>query len=54
MSISESVVLMVGAARTPRSWFNYVRRHVETSGKPILSIATDASAKTVRKEMYVK
>lgn len=54
LSISETVVLMVGTARTPRSWFNYVRRHVETIGKPMLAIATDASAKIVRTEMDAK
>ena len=54
LSISESVVLMVGTARTPRSWFNYVRRHVETVGKPMLAIAADASAKIVRREMGAK
>ena len=54
LSISESVVLMVGTARTPRSWFNYVRRHVETVGKPMLAIAADASAKIVRREMDAK
>ena len=54
LGVSETVVLMVGTARTPRSWFNYVRRHVETVGKPMLAIATDASARTVRREMDAK
>ena len=51
LSISETVILMVGASRTPRSWFRYVCRHVETVGKPILAIATDASVGVVRAEM---
>ena len=51
LSVSETVILMVGASRTPRSWFRYVCRHVETVGKPILAIATDASVRVVRAEM---
>ena len=51
LSISETVILMVGSSRTPRSWFRYVCRHVETVGKPILAIATDASTGVVRAEM---
>lgn len=51
LSISETVILMVGSSRTPRSWFRYVCRHVETVGKPILAIATDASVGVVRAEM---
>lgn len=51
LNVSETVVLMVGADRTPRSWFGYVRRHVEAAGKPMLAIATDASTGIVRSEM---
>jgi len=54
LSVSETVVLMVGTARTPRSWFGYVRRHVETTGRRMLAIATDASNKVVRAEMDVR
>ena len=54
LSISETVILMVGSSRTPRSWFRYVCRHVETVGKPILAIATDASTGVVRAEMDVQ
>ncbi len=54
LSASETAVLMVGTARTPRSWVGYVRRHVEAAGKPMLVIATDASVRTVRAEMDVR
>jgi len=54
LGVSETVVLMVATASTPRSWFNYVRRHVESVGKPMLAITTDAGAKIVRAEMDAK
>ena len=44
-------VLLVGTGRTPRRMFAYARRHLKASGKPVLAIATDAKAKTVRREM---
>ena len=51
LGISETVLLAVGTKKTKRSWFGYVRRHVEAVGKPILAIATEASAKSVRREL---
>ncbi len=54
LGISETVLLSLGTSRTKRSWFGYVRRHVEAAGKPLLAIATNASAKIVRKEMDAK
>lgn len=54
LGVCESAVLMVGSAHTPRSWFGYVRRHVEAAAKPMVVIATDARAKVVRTEMESK
>ena len=54
LGVCESAVLLIGAARTPRSWFGYVRRHVEAAGKPMVAIATDARAKVIRAEMESK
>lgn len=51
LSVSETVVLIVGTAKTPRSWFSYLRRHVEAAGKPMLAMVTDASKGVVRAEM---
>ena len=54
LGICESAVMMVGSALTPRSWFGYVRRHVEAANKPMVAIATDARAKVIRAEMESK
>ena len=54
LGLSETVLLSIGTNRTKRSWFGYVRRHVESADKPIMAIATDASAKIIRKEMDAK
>ena len=54
LGICESVLLVVGSAHTPRSWFGYVRRHVEAAKKPMVAIATDAPAKVIRTEMEAK
>jgi hypothetical protein len=54
LGICDSVVLVVGAKDTPRSAFAYVRRHVSAAGKPIMAMATDADAKTVREEMEAR
>lgn len=54
LGVCESAVLIVGSSSTPRSWFGYVRRHVEAAGKPMVAIATDARAKVIRAEMEAK
>jgi hypothetical protein len=54
LGICESALLVVGSSQTPRSWFSYVRRHVEAAKKPMVAIATGASAKVVRTEMEAK
>ena len=51
LELCGGALLLVGAGKTPRSVFAYARRHLKASGRPVLAIATDANAKTVRKEM---
>ena len=51
LGISESVLLMVGANATPRAELAYVRRHVASSGKPMMSLVTGASKRVVQREM---
>lgn len=52
--ISDAVLLEVGDGTTPRRVFNYARRHMESSGKPAMTLVTGASAKTVRRELKEK
>ena len=54
LGVCDSVFIMVGAGKTPRSSFNYVRRHIQASGKPSMGIALDASTRVVRSEMESK
>ena len=54
LGICNAVIMLVDTRRTPRSAFAYVRRHVMASGKRIMAMATDAGAKTVRKEMEAR
>ena len=54
LGICEASVLVVGASRTPRSWFGYVRRHVGAAKKPMVAIATGARKKVIRAEMEEK
>jgi len=54
LGVSESVLLEVGADLTPRSELEYVRRHVKVSGKPMMAVVTDATARVVRSEMEAK
>ena len=54
LGICEAAVLIVSASHTPRSWFNYVRRHMEAAKKPMVAIATGAPAAVIRAEMEAK
>ena len=54
LELCDSVVLEIGTGTTPRSAFGYVRRHVTTTGKPIMALATGADAKTIRREMEAR
>ena len=51
LSVCDCVQVVVGAGKTPRSWFAYVRKHVREAKRPALALATGVSAKAVRKEM---
>ena len=53
LELSGAVLLMVGSGRTPRSSFAFARRHLRQSGKLVMAIAVDSSAKRVRKDMEV-
>lgn len=54
LELCDAVILEIGAGATPRSAFGYVRRHVTSTGKPIMAMATGADAKTVRREMEAR
>ncbi len=54
LGICEAAILIVGASRTPRSWFGYVRRHMGMAQKPMVAIVTGARAKVIRAEMEAK
>ena len=54
LGICDTVVLIVGSGKTPRTWFTYAHRHAEEAGKPVFALATGASAKAVRSEMESK
>ena len=53
LEMSDAVLLMVGSRSTPRSSFAFARRHLKQSGKLVMAIAADSSAKMVRKGMEV-
>jgi len=53
LGVSDAVLLMIGAGGTPRSSFAFARRHLKPSGKSVLAIVTDATAKSVRADMEV-
>ena len=53
LEMSDAVLLMVGSGSTPRSSFAFARRHLKQSGKLVMAIAADSSAKRVRKDMEV-
>jgi len=54
LGLCDAVLLEVGSGKTPRSAFSYVRRHVLSSGKLIMAMASGGDAKTVRREMETK
>lgn len=53
LEMSDAVLLMVASGSTPRSSFAFARRHLKQSGKIVMAIAADSSAKRVRKDMEV-
>ena len=54
VELSDAVMLLVGDGTTPRSAYAYARRHLKSSGKAVLAVATGAKAKAVRAEMEVQ
>ena len=54
LGLCDAVILHVGAGKTPRSAFSYVRRHVANSGKAIMAMASGGDVKTVRREMEAR
>lgn len=54
LGLCDAVILHVGAGKTPRSAFSYVRRHVTKSGKAIMAMASGGDVKTVRREMEAR
>lgn len=54
LGLCDAVMLQVGAGKTPRSAFSYVRRHVAKSGKEIMAMASGGDVKTVRREMETR
>ena len=54
IALCDEVVIEAGCGATRRSVFSYIRRKVETAGKPVKAIATGARASTVRRETETK
>ena len=54
LGVCESAMIEIGAGATPRAELDYARRHVVEAGKPMMGIATGASARVVRREMEAR
>ena len=53
-SACDSILVIAGAGKTPRSWFSHVRRNIKAVDKPAMGMVVGLSAKGVRKEMEDK
>jgi len=53
LELSDAVLLMVGDGKTPRRAFAFARRHLKASGRLVMAVATESSAKRVRSDMEV-
>ena len=53
LELSGAVLLLVGEGRTPRRDFAFARRHLMSSGKRVMAIATGAGARRVKADMEV-
>ena len=51
LSIADSAMVVLGANRTPRSWFSYMRQALKKADKAGLVLVTDASCREVHKEL---
>ncbi|MBP5543230.1 MAG: hypothetical protein ILM98_04085 [Kiritimatiellae bacterium] len=53
LEICDSVIVMVGARVTPRSWLSYARQNIIAAGKPMMGLVTGVPAKEAKREMEV-
>lgn len=53
LEICDSVLLMVGARATPRSWLSYARQSFAAARKPVMGLVTGVPAKEAKREMEV-
>lgn len=53
-SACDSILVVAGAGKTPRSWFSHVRRNIKAEAKPAMGMIVGLSARGVRKEMENK
>jgi len=51
LTVCDSVLLAVGAGKTPRSWYAYARKHIRGAGRTAMVVAAGVSPKVVRREM---
>lgn len=51
LSLTDSAIVVLGANKTPRSWFSYMRQVLKKADRAGLVLVTDASDKEVRKEL---
>lgn len=53
LELSDAAILMVGDGTTTRRAFAYARRRLKSSGKPVMAVVVNSTAKQVRAEMEV-
>lgn len=51
LALADSALVVVGADRTPRAWFAYVRAALKKAAKPACALVTGVPPKTVRREL---
>ena len=54
LEICDSVLVMVGARATPRSWLSYARQSIAAAGKPAMGLVTGVPPKEAEREMEVR
>ena len=54
LGVCDTVLLGVGAGRTPRTWFSYARSHVAAAKKQAMAVVFGESPRRVRREMEAK
>lgn len=53
LGICDSVLMLVGARTTPRSWLSFARQSFSAAGKPAMGLMTGVSAKEAERELEV-